>query len=85
MENLQAKVNKFIEQINFNADGSLHITIQQEFEITMEDGSITKVPHKGERIKLEVDDPNAETIAGIFYPAFQQYWAWYKQNNLTTN
>lgn len=81
MENLQAKINKFIKQIEFNPDGSLYITLQQEFEITMEDKSITKVPHQGERIKLEVDDPNAEVVAGIFYPAFQQYWLWYKENN----
>lgn len=81
MSNLVTKLNKFIKQIEFNADGSLYITIQQEFEITLEDGNITKVPHQGERIRLEIDDPNAEAVAGIFYPAFQQYWIWYKQNN----
>jgi hypothetical protein len=80
MSNLTTKLNKFIKQIEFNADGSLSITIQQEFEINLENGDIVKVPHQGERVRLEIDDPNAESVAGIFYPAFQQYWLWYKEN-----
>lgn len=82
MTTLNTKINKFISQINFEADGSIFLTIQREFEITLEDNSVVKVPHTGERVKLEVDDPNTELVASHFAPAFFYYWDNFKQGTL---
>lgn len=78
MENLTAKVNQFIRSIDFEPDGSLFIALQKEFEITLPEGEIKKLPYDTERLKLEIDDPRTEEIMGFFAPAVRGYWEYLK-------